>query len=484
MSATLHTYPAAALLIDGEWIPAGKRECLQVHNPATGERLGEVPVATLNDIDAAVNAAQRAFAPWSRRTALERSGILRRIGELVRMNIDRLSVVLTLEQGKTLRESVGELTATADTFDWMAEEGKRVYGRIVPSRFAGLEQFVVYEPVGVVAALSPWNYPAALGARKVATALAAGCTVVLKPAEETPGIWVALAELCIEAGLPKGVLNMLYGKPAEISERLLSSPQVKKLSFTGSVPVGLLLAQKAAATLKRLTLELGGHSPVFVCEDTNVQRVAELAVASKFRNAGQICHSPTRFFVHRKVHAAFADAFASGAGALKVGNGLDADVQMGPLANRRRQTAMESLVGDAEQSGARVLVGGRRGDENGNFWLPTVVDSPSPSARILSEEPFGPLAVLIPYDDIEEAVVRANAVEYGLGSFAFTASLATAQFLQSHVKAGSVSINTFAITPPEVPFGGIKLSGYGSEMGSEGLLEHFNVKTVIRATAP
>lgn len=483
MSRSEH-YPALGLLINGEWIHARDRETCEVRNPATGACLGELPIATEQDIDAAVATAHRAFAAWSRRTPLDRSNILRRVAELVRAHLDRLSAILTLEQGKTLQESTGEIHATADTFDWMAEEGKRVYGRIVPPRVAGLEQLVVYEPIGVVAALSPWNYPAALGARKVATALAAGCTVVLKPAEETPGIWVALAQLCIEAGVPPGVLNVLYGRPAEISDRLLTRPEIKKLSFTGSVPVGLMLARQAAGSLKKLTLELGGHSPVFVSDDTDVDRVAELAVASKFRNAGQICHSPTRFFVHRKVHRAFADGFAARAAALRVGNGLEPGVQMGPLANPRRLAAMEMLTQDAREAGARILVGGDKPAGDGNFWRPTVIDSPEPAARVLREEPFGPLAVMVPYDQLEDAVNQANALEYGLGSFAFTGSLSTAQFLQENVKAGSISINTFAITPPEVPFGGIKLSGFGREMGSEGLLEHFDIKTVIRAPRP
>ncbi|MGC2967763.1 NAD-dependent succinate-semialdehyde dehydrogenase [Paraburkholderia aspalathi] len=477
----LTEYPDLKLLIDGVWASVDTRASIAVTNPATGEVLGFVPVATQQDLQMAVEAASKAFAHWKKRTAFDRSRILRRIADLVRERKDRLAVILTLEQGKTLAESQGELTAVADTFDWMAEEGRRVYGRIVPSRFPNVEQMVICEPIGVVAALSPWNYPAALGARKVATALAAGCTVVLKPAEETPGIWVALAELCVDAGVPNGVLNLVFGNPSEISDFLLSHPAVKKVSFTGSIPVGLMLAEKAARSLKKITLELGGHSPVFLAEDAKPEHVARLAVASKFRNAGQICHSPTRFFIHSKIYQRFVESFVEGASALKVGNGLHRGVQMGPLANGRRVKAMEDLVADAKQNGSRILTGGERcSDDRGHFWKPTVIEDLSENVRLLREEPFGPIALMIPFDSIEDAVIKANQLSVGLGSFAFTNSISVAKYLQDNVEAGSLSINTFAITPPEVPFGGWKLSGAGSEMGSEGLIEHFNIKTVLR----
>ncbi|MCW5652191.1 NAD-dependent succinate-semialdehyde dehydrogenase [Hydrogenophaga sp.] len=479
-------YPTLELLIDGEWVGAQGRETAPVVNPATGQAIGRVPLASPADIDRAVRAAQRAFLSWRRETAITRARLLGKVADAVRAHTDELARILTLEQGKTLTESVGEITATADTFEWMAEEGKRAYGRTVPSRIPGAEQIVMLEPVGVVAALSPWNYPAALGARKVATALAAGCTVVLKPAEETPGIWVALAHLCFEAGLPPGTLNLLYGHPAEVSSRLIAAPEVRKISFTGSVPVGMQLAQQAAALLKKTTMELGGHSPTFVCEDAPIERVAELAVASKFRNAGQICHSPTRFFVHERVFDRFADAFAERAASLRVGNGLAQGVQMGPLANPRRMAAMAALCEDARKVGAAILTGGEPvvQGEGGNFWRPTVIARPPAATRALREEPFGPLALMVPYADLADAVEQANALDYGLGAFAFTPSLAQAQFLQEHVRAGCLSINTFAITPPELPFGGIKHSGLGREMGSEGLLDHFETKAVIRVAAP
>lgn len=480
------SYPTLELLVDGEWLDAQGRDTAPVVNPATGQEIGRVPLAHPQDVDRAVQAAQRAFGDWRRETALRRGRLLMKIADLIRTQTDELARVLTVEQGKTWLESVGEITATADTFEWMAEEGKRVYGRTVPSRFPGAEQLVVHEPVGVVAALSPWNYPAALGARKVATALAAGCTVVLKPAEETPGIWVALARLCMQAGLPAGVLNVIYGRPAEVSARLIAAPEVRKVSFTGSVPVGMLLAQQAGALLKKTTMELGGHSPTFVCEDAPVERVAELAVASKYRNAGQICHSPTRFFVHERVFDRFVGAFAERAAALRVGNGLEEGVQMGPLANPRRTAAMAQLCDDARACGAEIVTGGQAQPSGGAgyFWAPTVIARPTAATRALSEEPFGPLALMIPYQDLSGAIAQANSLDYALGAFAFTSSLAHAQALQSSVRAGCLSINTFAITPPELPFGGIRHSGIGREMGAEGLLDHFETKAVIRVAAP
>lgn len=483
--AAERAYPALELLIDGQWIGAGDRETMPVFNPATGRVIGQVPLARVADIDRAAKSAHRAFEMWRRVPAIQRARILLRIAGEIRGKVSDLSRILTLEQGKTLAEAEGEIIATADTFEWMAEEGKRVYGRTVPSRIVGAEQLVIHEPVGVVAAFSPWNYPAALGARKVATALAAGCTVVLKPAEETPAIWVALARICMESGLPAGALNLLYGNPAEVSSRLITAPEIRKISFTGSVSVGMLLAQQAGALLKKATMELGGHSPTFVCEDAPVDRVAELAVASKFRNAGQICHSPTRFFVHERIFDRFVDAFAERAAALRVCGGLEPGAQMGPLANPRRLISMHALTEDARAAGAQIVIGGEPlTASDGYFWKPTVISRPPPATRVLREEPFGPLALMIPFAELDAAVSDANSVDYGLGSFAFTGSLKEAQYLQEHVRAGCLSINTFAITPPELPFGGIKHSGMGREMGSEGLMDHFESKSIIRMSCP
>jgi succinate-semialdehyde dehydrogenase/glutarate-semialdehyde dehydrogenase len=478
------TYPELELLVDGQWLGAEKnqRNTQPVHNPATGELLGQLPMALEGDVEQAIEAAHHAFAPWKTRTALERGRLLSRIASAIREQARSLAQILTLEQGKTLPEALGEVTATADTFEWMAEQGKRVYGRVVPSRFMGVEQLVVHEPVGVIGAFSPWNYPMVLAARKVATALAAGCTIVIKPAEETPGVMIAIARICMDAGLPSGVLNVLYGVPDMVSRRLIASPKVAQLSFTGSVPVGRHLLGLASAAMKKITLELGGHSPVIVDRDVPVERVAELAAAAKFRNAGQICHAPTRFIVHDSVADAFERELAKRAGQLRLGNGIDEAVQMGPLVNRRRQAAMRELTDDAVKSGARLLCGGTEpeGLGDGSFWQPTVLADVGAAARAMHEEVFGPIALVSRFDTLEQAIETANDVEFGLAAYAFTRSAESMQRLQGSLQAGSVSINTFAVTPPELPFAGIKLSGMGAEMGEEGLMDHFHTKAVVR----
>lgn len=480
-------YPELGLLVDGEWIDASEREALEVRNPATGASLGHLPIATLPDIDRAAEAAERAFAAWRRRTPLDRARILGSVAAALRQRVQELGTILTLEQGKPLREATAEVVATADTFEWMAEEGRRVYGRIVPSRYADTEQFVVHEPIGPVAAFSPWNFPAVLAGRKIATALAAGCPIVIKPAEEAPGILVAIARICMEAGVPPGVLNLLFGEPAQVSERLIARREIRKISFTGSIPVGRHLAGLAATALKRITLELGGHAPAIVCDDADLTRALNLGVAAKFRNAGQICNCPTRFFVQQGVFEEFADKFATAARGLCVGNGMDDKAQMGPLIHARRVNAMRELTQDAMACGGEVLSGGDApGDldaslRDGSFWAPTVIARAGGRARALREEPFGPMALMEPFTDVEDAITRANATEHGLASYAFTRSLSTAKLIQDRIEAGCFSLNTFAITPPELPYGGVKHSGLGREMGSEGLLEHFQIKAVIRA---
>ena len=482
----LPQYPALALLVDGEWIAAGQRETLEVSRPATGELIGRVPVATAQDIERAADAAARAFPLWRATPAHERGRILQLVAQGLRRDAGRLAAIVTLEQGKTLAEAQAEIAGTADAFDWMAEEGRRAYGRVVPSRVPGLEQLVVHEPVGPVLALSPWNYPALLTGRKIATALAAGCTVVAKASEETPGVVVEMARLCVEAGVPRGALNLLFGVPAEISSRLIDSRHIRKISFTGSVPVGRHLSDLAGKAMKKITLELGGHSAVVIAADADVERAATLAVTAKFRNAGQTCHCPTRFLVHRSVHAAFTERLAALAGELRVGDGLSPDVRMGPVHNQRRVGAIRTLVQDAVDRGARVASGGstlqqaeNRGGE-GSFWMPTVLADVPADARAMHEEPFGPLALVRPFDDLDEAVALANGTEYGLAAYAFTRSLATAQYLQSALEAGCVSINSFAMAPVEMPFGGLKQSGVGSEMGIEGLASHLHTKSIFR----
>jgi succinate-semialdehyde dehydrogenase/glutarate-semialdehyde dehydrogenase len=407
------------------------------------------------------------------------------IAALVHRDETRLAAILTREQGKRLPEALQEVRSSADTFEWMAEEGKRAYGRIVPARTPDTDQLVYLEPVGPVAAFSPWNFPAVLGARKVATALAAGCTVVLKPAEETPGIWVALAALCVEAGLPAGVLNVIYGVPGEVSSRLIADPRIRKISFTGSVLVGRQLAVQAAAVSKRATLELGGHAPVIVTGDIDVERVVELTVAAKFRNAGQLCLCPTRFYVHDDVYDRFVARLGARAAALKVGDGADPDTDMGPLANPRRVDAMRAFCADAVQRSGRIVSGGKvpPGRDVGWFWAPTIIADVPDDARAMTEEPFGPLALVTRYSRLDDAIARANATEYGLAAYAFTRSLREARAIEHEIEAGSISLNTYAISAPEMPFSGVKSSGPGSEMGSEGLLDHLHPKAVVRAVA-
>jgi succinate-semialdehyde dehydrogenase/glutarate-semialdehyde dehydrogenase len=479
-------YTQLGLLVAGEWHLGGARDALTVVNPATGEVLGMLPVATDSDLDRAIDSAHDAFAAWSRTSALERGRLLARIGASIREQAPALAVVLTLEQGKTLAESMAELAGAADTFEWMAEEGKRVYGRVVPSRLANSEQLVLREPVGPVGGFTPWNSPAVLAARKIATALAAGCTIVLKAAEEAPGICVEIARLCMQAGVPAGVVNLVFGVPDAISRRLIASPKVKKLSFTGSVPVGRHLLGLASAQMKKITLELGGHSPVIVDRGIDVDRVAALATAARFRNAGQACHGPTRFIVHAEVHDRFCARFAERAGALRVGNGMAADTQMGPLIHARRVAAMRRFTDDAVARGGRLLCGGRSPAVAGSdcFWLPTVIADAPHDAQAMREEVFGPIALVTPYDDLDAALALANSLDLGLGAYAFSNSLDVVHRVQCEIRAGNLSVNTFSITPPEVPFSGIGQSGMGCEMGIEGLLEHCHTKTVLRAAQP
>jgi succinate-semialdehyde dehydrogenase/glutarate-semialdehyde dehydrogenase len=402
---------------------------------------------------------------------------------LIRERADNIAYLLTLEQGKPLPEAVREVTLAADIIDFMTEESRRLASRGVPARGSTiLSQTVQRVPVGPVAAFTPWNFPANLPARKLGGALAAGCTVVIKPAEETPATCLEMARAFVDAGLPAGVLNVLCGDPALISSTLIAHAGIAKISFTGSVPVGRLLAEQAGRYLKRYTAELGGHAPVIVCADVDPNKVANLAVAAKFRNAGQVCTAPIRFLVHKSVYSAFRDAFIAGAQALKVGNGLDAGVQLGPVIHERRLKAMQTFVEDAKQHGATVACGGARLERLGYFYAPTVLEAAPSSARVQREEPFGPLALLDSFDELDDAVRRANSLPYGLAAYGFTNNLTTAHRLSQALQAGMVGINHFGVSQPETPFGGIKDSGYGSESGLEGLLGYMDVKVVTVAS--
>lgn len=467
-----------SLLIDGRWTRGSTGRSSEVLNPATGEVIGHVAHAGREDLDAALVAAERGFAEWRRVSAYERSKILRRAADLTRERVEAIAQHITREQGKPLAEALLEARGAGDHIDWYAEEGRRAYGRLIPPRQENTRQTVQRDPVGPVAAFSPWNFPVGQLVRKLAGALAAGCSIIAKAPEETPSACIELCRCFVEAGVPAGVVNLVFGVPAEISDHLIRSPIIRKVSFTGSVPVGRHLAALAGQNLKRCTLELGGHAPFIVCDDVDVEAVAKLAAGLKFRNAGQVCASPTRLYAHRRIYDDFVAAFVAATQAIRVGPGDDPQVQMGPLANARRVQAMDEFVQDARDSAARVLAGGRRQGERGFFYSPTVLTDLPDTARILRDEPFGPLAPVQPFDDLDAVIARANALPFGLASYAFTRSLKQSIRLADGLECGMVSINHFGLAAPETPFGGVKDSGYGSEGGSEGLDAYFVTKFV------
>ena len=472
-------YPDTQLFLNGEWRDALAKESLEIINPATEEVIWKVSHARKEDLDIALNAAEKAFNSWKNVSAYERSKILRKAADIVRSKADEIATLMTLEQGKPLVEAKMETMGAADSIDWYAEEGRRAYGRIIPSRAPqGVYQFVFKEAVGVVAAFTPWNFPLNQVVKKVAAAFAAGCTAIVKGPEETPASVAELIKAFDEAGMPKGSINLVYGIPAEISEYLIAHPIVRKVTFTGSTAVGKLLASLAGTHMKRVTMELGGHSPAIVCEDADVKAAVKILSANKFRNAGQVCISPTRFLVHDSVYEEFVDGFVEQAEALNVGNGLDEGVKMGPLAHDRRLTAIEGFVSDAVENGAKVLTGGKRKGNKGYFFEPTVMTNVSNDARIMNEEPFGPLAPINSFSSIDEVIEEANRLNYGLAAYAYTNSAKTAQDLGQAIESGQVSINHHGLGLVDTPFGGVKDSGYGSEGGPEGLDAYITTKLV------
>ena len=421
MTADATPYPEISFLIDGSWTRSDTARTRPILDPATDRVLGELCIATESDLDRAAQAAADAFRGWADTPAVARGRILRNAANLLRERVEEIARNMTLEQGKPIAESRMEVAASADIFDWFAEEGRRAYGRLVPSAIPGVDWAVHRQPVGPVAAFTPWNFPGIIPARKIAAALATGCTLVLKPAEETPATAMALAQALVDAGLPKGVLNIVFGDPAMVSSHLIAHPAIRKISFTGSTNVGLdLAAQAARAGAKRCTMELGGHAPVIICEDADVAAAAKVLAASKFRNAGQVCISPTRFFVGNGVFDEFLSEFTLAVKAISVGNGLDAQNQMGPLAHDRRVGALSAFVEDAQQNGATLVTGGARIGNAGQFYAPTILTDVPQSARIMQEEPFGPVAPLTRVSSLDEAIALANSVPYGLASYAFT----------------------------------------------------------------
>lgn len=473
------TYPQVKLYIDGRWIAATEAGTLPIVDPATGEQIGTLPVAGAEELEAAQRAAQRGFEVWSGMLALDRFKIITKATALLRERAPEIARILTLEQGKPLAESLREIQLSADIIDFLAEESKRLAARGVPPRLGNVRsQTVMRVPVGPVAAFTPWNFPVNLPSRKLGGALAAGCSVIIKPAEETPAACMELVRCFEDAGLPPGVLNMVLGHPAEISDALIASPQVAKVSFTGSTSVGRMLGEKAARHLKRYTAELGGHAPVIVCADADPVATAKLAVTAKYRGAGQVCASPIRFLVHRSVYDTFRDTFVATAQQLKVGGGFEDGVQLGPLIAQRRVDEMADLVEDAVAHGARLLCGGRPVQRPGFFFEATVLEGAPAQCRVQQQEPFGPIALLDVFDDLDEAIARANSLPYGLAAYGFTRDLATSHHLSTRLRAGMVGINHFGVSQPETPFGGVAYSGIGSESGLEGLLGYTEVKLI------
>ncbi|MBI5721818.1 MAG: NAD-dependent succinate-semialdehyde dehydrogenase [Burkholderiales bacterium] len=471
-------YPDVQLFIAGVWRAGQAGETLPVKNPATDAVIGRVAVARKADLDEALAAAAKGFEVWRKTPAAQRAKVMREAARLVGERAEAIARLMTLEQGKPLAEAKAEVLFAVEIIEWFAEEGKRVYGRIAQPRGAGQLMQVFKEPVGPVAAFTPWNFPINQVVRKLSAALATGCSFIVKAPEETPASPAELIRAFADAGVPAGVINVVYGHPAEISEYLIPHPVIRKITFTGSTPVGKQLAALAGAHMKRLTMELGGHAPVIVAEDCDVERAAKIAATAKVRNAGQVCISPTRFLVANSVRKAFVDSMVAHTRAVKVGPGLEKDTGMGPLANPRRLAAMERLTADAVKHGASVATGGERIGATGNFFAPTVLVDVSRDSLVFNEEPFGPMAAVWGFDKIEEAIAEANRLPFGLASYAFTGSLKTAQLLSENLQTGMLWINQPAAPWPEMPFGGVKDSGYGSEGGPEALEAYLNTKSV------
>jgi len=462
-------FPPLTLYIDGEWPGPDGRRSQPLINPATEEVLGELPHATPADLDRALESAQRAWGGWRALLPVARGKILRKAADLIRARAEEIATIATLEMGKSIHETRIEVQMAAEVFDWYAEEGRRAYGRVLPQRLPGQRMTIVKEPVGPVAAFAPWNFPVGNPARKIGAALAAGCTCILKPAEESAGTALAVARALHDAGLPKGVLAIVFGVPHEVSTHLIASPIIRKVSFTGSIPVGKQLVKLAADGMKRTTMELGGHAPVLVFEDIDVEKVLDACVTAKYRNAGQVCVSPTRFYVHESIYPRFAEGFAARARALPVGAGIDEANRMGPLAHARRLPAVQGIIDESLGHGARLLAGGKRMARKGYFFEPTVLADVPNSARIMNDEPFGPIAILNPFRAFDAVLAEANRLPFGLAAFGFTNNAQRVQLLGERIEAGMIGLNSFQISVPEAPFGGVKESGHGSEEGIEGL---------------
>ncbi len=472
------SYTDTRLLIAGQWCDAASGKTIDVVNPATGQVIGRVAHAGIPDLDRALAAAQRGFEDWRKVPANERAATMRKAAGLVRERASDIARLLTQEQGKPVGEARIEVMAAADIIEWFADEGRRVYGRIVPSRNLAAQQLVMKEPVGPVAAFTPWNFPVNQVVRKLAAALASGCSFLVKAPEETPASPAALLQAFVDAGVPAGTVGLVFGTPSEISTYLIAHPIIRKVTFTGSTPVGKQLAAMAGAHMKRATMELGGHAPVIVAADADVELAVRASAGAKFRNAGQVCISPTRFLVHNSLRDEFARAMVKHAQSLKLGDGLADGTTLGPLANPRRLTAMAHLLADAQAKGAKLATGGDRVGSSGNFFAPTVLTDVPLNAELFNSEPFGPVAAIRGFDTLEEAIAEANRLPYGLASYAFTQSIKSAHMLAQQLEVGMLWINQPAAPSPEMPFGGVKDSGYGSEGGPEAMEAYLVTKSV------
>lgn len=450
-----------------------------VINPATSESLGQFAFTSSADIEEAIQSALHAYKIWAKTSAYDRSVKIRQIANLMHARVDELALQISLELGKPLAEAKNEVQTAAEMFEWASEEARRIYGKMIPPRTANIKQTVMYEPVGVVAAFSGWNAPAITPARKISAALAAGCSIVIKPSEETAGIALKIAQIIAEIDFPQGLVNIVFGNPEEISNILCESPDIAMITFTGATSIGKSLAEKASKHLKKLTLELGGHAPVIICEDVDVEKVAKAAVAAKYRNAGQVCTSPTRFLIHQSIFADFSEKFTSYAKQIRVGNPLDPQTQMGPLKNSRRLAAIEQLVENARELGVDISAGGEKiTDLAGYFYAPTVLVQPSLDVEVNHIEPFGPIAILRSFNNLDEALTEANRLPFGLAAYAFTHNFAYIEQISTEIESGVISINNWQASLPETPFGGVKDSGLGTEGGAEGIHEFLKIKTV------
>jgi succinate-semialdehyde dehydrogenase/glutarate-semialdehyde dehydrogenase len=460
-------YQQLSLYINGEFISGDGRKMQNVINPATQEVLGQLPHATEADLDMALQSAEKAFAKWKKSSPMDRSAILRKVAQLTRDRSKDIAKNMTMDMGKPLAEALGEVVSCADHADWHAEECRRIYGRVIPPRNPDVRQLVLREPIGVCVAFTPWNFPYNQAIRKICAAIGAGCTIILKGPEDAPSAVMAIAQMFHDAGLPPGVLNIVWGAPDKVSDYLIRSPISRKVSFTGSVPIGKQLAALAGAHMKRVTMELGGHSPVLVFDDADIERAATMLAKFKIRNAGQVCVSPTRFYVQSKAYDKFLAKFVDVLKNIKVGNGMEEGVEMGPLAHERRVPAISKFVEDARQRGASVVLGGDPMGGKGFFFPPTVITGLKDDSMLMTQEPFGPIAPVVPFTDEDEVIRRANSLPFGLSSYVFTNSLQTATKVSNALEAGMVNINHFGSALPETPFGGIKDSGIGSEGGLE-----------------